>query len=641
MAEVYQGRVEEETWQETNQWLIENIGYDYAGFASLGVQLVISADPNAKYEAVRKLAELDGRKLEIIKHRLLSDYALEDDPDLDFFAPEIPVHRRLEAMHALTYAAHELELEFIGGNKDPKAIEPYLKDIADSAAEAAKAKIALGPLLEQIAELEEENNKSKKLTIASKLGVLLTDFKIQNPGWESFHHLRFDVEDIETYTKQEQANFEFHAKLETIPPIDQQEFDKLRLTYGAKAANLMLLSDRLEAINVLWADSEMPVEIPPFFAIPAESYDVWVNGQEDDSLLMRYFEQLQALLATNRGIYSCVVRSSAVHSEDGELTGAGIYKSVRVNGYDPTFEDFKEAIHDVYKSVSSRKAQEYRRSYGVENESMGIVVQLYANGEGCETVEVMQGLGLANFFSYTGTIDTLVPGLPYMRNDAEGAHSIVARNAVSAQLGELYPHPKNGFIPRDNINLGIFKIKPDLIRVHPAYVQAMSVFGMVAEKLWGGPVQIEYSTTTEGSPAILQVRKLPKNIVEHDAPKIEFPDEQPVYSAPAVGFIDEILDVLPCLGNNYDKKGLVIIPQEKMATINNYGLPKEGAVIVLQGGEHGSHMSTLALEQGLPVMLPDYYVPIIDELIHQALRPQEGEKYRVVMNGTEGRIYRV
>jgi hypothetical protein len=634
MSDVYEGRVPEDAWRQINEWLFENVGYDYKGLAELAARLIISPDPNAKYEAVRKLAELSSENLEIVRNRLLSDYVLDLDPYLDYFAPEVPLERRLEAMLALKYVAHELEVEHV---------EQYFDDYADRAVEVARAKMALDPLVEHLQELENEQDEEKKQTMARKLGELLINFKRKNPQWNESFHLKFDVEDIEEYTRQAQVNFEFQTKLESIPPIDSKEFDTLRLNYGAKAANLMLLSERIEAINNLWPNSKMPLQIPPYFVIPAELYDKWTNGQEDDAQLHEYFNQLESLLADNYDIYHYMVRSSAVHSEDGELTGAGIYESINMDGegFGITFEDFKKSIYKVYKSVNSEKAENYQKLHGVEVESMGIVVQLYARGAGSETIEAMDGLGIANFYSYSGTIDTIIPGMPYMRNDAEGGHSIVKRGAVEAQLGELYPHPRSRLVPRKDINLGIFKMKPDLTRVNPVYVQAMSVFGLVAEKIWGGPVQIEYSTTTDGKPAILQVRKLPKNVVEHDAPKIEFPDEEPVYSAPAIGFIDEVLDVLPLYGTNWDKKGLVIIPRENEASLNNYDLPQEGAVIVLQGGEHGSHMSTLAIEQGLPVMTPDFYTPIINELTVQSVSPAESDKYRVIMNGTEGRIYKV
>ncbi|HII71483.1 TPA: hypothetical protein HA265_01885 [Candidatus Woesearchaeota archaeon] len=73
-----------------------------------------------------------------------------------------------------------------------------------------------------------------------------------------------------------------------------------------------------------------------------------------------------------------IVRSSSLH-EDGENSFAGIYESFVVS--EPDTEKLAEAIFKVYASMNTRKAIQYRKEHGVEDDKMEVILQEYVEPE--------------------------------------------------------------------------------------------------------------------------------------------------------------------------------------------------------------------------------------------------------------------
>ena len=173
--------------------------------------------------------------------------------------------------------------------------------------------------------------------------------------------------------------------LDLLPHFDKEKFDELRKTFGAKAANLILLHETLPQINSLLRKSVPAygqINIPDFVPVPAQLYKKWKSGEDIDKDLEPYFSWASSLVINGQGVYvdepdSYIVRSSAVNSEDGEnLSGAGIYESVNVESRDSgSFDKFKAAVVSVFESTDSPKGRTYREQNGIENEEMGLIIQ--------------------------------------------------------------------------------------------------------------------------------------------------------------------------------------------------------------------------------------------------------------------------
>lgn len=108
------------------------------------------------------------------------------------------------------------------------------------------------------------------------------------------------------------------------------------------------------------------------------------TSQMSQSLPRRAKEKVEELHARFKG-RRLAVRSSASVSEDNEkFSGAGIYDSVFLEERGWTQADLERAVSQVYLSVDSQKAVEYRRRNGLGDERMAVIVQELV--EGCNGV---------------------------------------------------------------------------------------------------------------------------------------------------------------------------------------------------------------------------------------------------------------
>lgn len=424
------------------------------------------------------------------------------------------------------------------------------------------------------------------------------------------------------------SRYSFEKRLEKIPVRDRDRFDKLRLQYGAKGANLIMLSELVIDINKLTGSAGwMRLNVPDFQVVPVDLYKAWKDGKPIDRALRSYFKWTKELISDsdlpededNPGY---IVRSSAVFSEDGEnVTGAGVYDSVRVHG-GGKFQDFKAAVEKVFASVDSEKAKSYRGQHGIDKEEMGLVIQKYVSS----SRELILGR------SPIGYINSRLTGVPeLMELVTEQSRNFIKRKELDFFLGLNVRLSNNAF-------QSVHHFPPDQQKIVPDLPIRVGQLAYVIEKIWGRDVQVEFVADI-GTINFVQVRELPvKSIVSGG--EVKFPDEKPLHSGSSIGIGDMELSVLDNSENNSEETGAVIFRENDMFTVHHTpaNLPKKGAVIIAHGFGGNGHIQTLCSEQGLICIFPD---DVYDE-DKPTLGYRELDslgKVRVVSNGIEARVY--
>lgn len=286
--------------------------------------------------------------------------------------------------------------------------------------------------------------------------------------------------------------------------LEQSPENEARLLeVGAKAAHL----ERLNAILCTMHEQGLlpNVEIPAFMSVPTDIYGRWKDGEGIDAAI----NEIQDWIAKNGADKRYVVRSSAVFSEDGEHTGAGMYESVLVSEQNNA-EDLALAIERVYESLETESARAYRASIGVDNELMGLVVQELSPsnaGYGCLMV----------------TLDTAMPHAPELvRYSLESGKHPLMRTGGSYITYSSLPLSRNGCeweLGSDvdttamNVYASRFHVPPDR-RAHDLVDSWQAAqAGFFAEAVLGRPVEIEMAIGWSGefdkNYYLLQARPLP------------------------------------------------------------------------------------------------------------------------------------
>jgi hypothetical protein len=116
-----------------------------------------------------------------------------------------------------------------------------------------------------------------------------------------------------------------------------------------------------------------------------------------------------------------MVRSSALLSEDGDkISGAGIYDSFEINEEDLSPRTLAENVLNVYASVNSSRAREYRKINGLGDEQMEVVIQELSDG--------YNGVAMSRLQARNGII-------PISWSELRGA---VVGSANPEDMGEVY-----------------------------------------------------------------------------------------------------------------------------------------------------------------------------------------------------------
>ncbi len=305
---------------------------------------------------------------------------------------------------------------------------------------------------------------------------LNTTIELQNGGSISGD---FGVEEAVDMAQAAITRHPFETRLTKLASRDKERFNQLRLQFGAKAANLMILSEYVDDLNRLRKVNPydgVEIAVPEFQTVPVSYYRDWKVGKLMDEELLHYFEWVNGLVDDNSR-YSdepdpapYIVRSSAVFSEDGEsVTGAGIYESVKLEG-GSTFQDFRDAVSRVYTSTNSPRALEYRSQHGIDEEEMGIVIQKY----------VVPSHNHLNNQSDEGYINSRLPGVPQLMEIVTGT----SRNFIRRSELDLFlamPAGRN----RDTFR-SVHHFLPDQYKIDPALPIRAAQLAYVVERIWGG-----------------------------------------------------------------------------------------------------------------------------------------------------------
>ncbi|MCL4416805.1 MAG: hypothetical protein M1365_08935 [Actinobacteria bacterium] len=427
------------------------------------------------------------------------------------------------------------------------------------------------------------------------------DQKEIDPTWENLAHIRwsashekdgwitygsfginFAVELIDAVF----ARHELEKELPKLPTIDRERLEHLRLKFGAKAANLIMLSELVGQIN------EASLKVPEFIVMPADLYLKWKQGSLSDDELRYYFDWSKGLVEYDDNLEAercsdIMVRSSAVFSEDGDkVTGAGIYDSTELSGYS-TFEEFKEAVVGVYQSTEASKAQAYRRQNGIlQEEQMGIIIQRYISSD----------------YHYSGwdskgCLNSTLAGVPELMEVTTGtSRNLLNRQQLNFFLGS-YPDRSKYFMD------DVYHFPPDIYKVRAEMPMAVGQLALILERIWGSRLQIEF--IEKGLEMnLLQVRKLPEDTFAGKE-TVTFPNEKPIFSGASIGIGDETLDILEGGYDSY-KPGAVLLSSNEFWTIygDDDSLPREGAVIIASNHGRAWAYPNFMYGEGINLCLP-------------------------------------
>lgn len=417
--------------------------------------------------------------------------------------------------------------------------------------------------------------------------------------------------------------------VESIGKIEPQEIQELRTVYGTKAANLICFNKKLNEMKQMFGDLTyfFVTEIPSFTAVPVDMYRLW---KSDPSAFAAQCEQTRLLASEliksteyRSASDMVIIRSSAVKSEDGdEHSGAGIYKSVAVDPHDP--EAFRMAVEEVYASTNSDNALAYQRSIGVEEELMGLIVQIYKE-------EASAGWAKETFWGHA--------------NSRGSNPNILELHTQEGML--LYDRvavERNLFVEDRSDSGSLLHLKPD----HNKQVRAATYKAIViphatvlAEELFGRPMQVEFINN-----AVVQVRPFEASGADV---VIGFPeDTSPIIECSGFGRGDMELKMLEPGSDNTEKQGFVVFWGEYGFTMrdSDYSyntFPKTGAVVLVRPSSSG-HIQALCQEKGLLCFYPKNGEDVegVEDLMYDDRgAPLTDVVLRFVSDGYEGRIYPV
>lgn len=427
----------------------------------------------------------------------------------------------------------------------------------------------------------------------------------------------------------QKANFENKFQ-ESVGQVDMKKLEKDTLKYGAKGANLQVVSDTISKIEKLLPMFDENYFVPDFEKMSVLIYKKWKNGENIEDELKPFFQWIN-----NRKV---IIRSSAVYSEDNEnITGAGIYDSIVINK-DETFNNFKNHVIAIYKSIDASFAQKYRNENKIEQEEMGIILQEYIPH---------------NSNSNKGYVNTVVKQVPELMDVLlnSGYRPVIDKSILEK------------ICANDSIEYSIFHYQLDSYKLENIHsIEKLAKVSLLLEKYYNKAIQIEFifteekddnSMTTKNKIAILQARFLPDNFSQ--PAQIEFPQKEALFEGRALGVVDVTLEVLPSNADNSEAEGVVIFQSSKFSSMESNSIdnsfPKKGAVIILGASiENFGHIETLCAEKGLFLVFNNRYTAFRDKDYLPGLQYGDKntkssnniydyKKLQLVLDGLKGKIY--
>lgn len=356
----------------------------------------------------------------------------------------------------------------------------------------------------------------------------------------------------------------------------------------------------------------------------------------------RLEERCMELAEKCRGM-AVAVRSSAVVSEDNEkLSGAGIYETFFLEKGELSEKTLADAVLKVYQSVESPRAVQYRKSNGLGEERMAVVVQRLSNAEGFVNGVVQSRLHtIANIIPviWSEEIGAVARGkgqdikTAYFRKRGSG-NDIYYRMSFLSDNTKYWTGEKAGEL-----------LTPIIIGL---------------KKHYGKDFEAEFSADFEEKEInMLQIRPL-TNIVDK---KVKFPKKKPIFTTGKVGYCmgageyigpwvhkDDVKKVwnepehyafiTPELPQTMEKDRVLSELLEKYGRKSHFDYhlhTPNKKVIVVTGDMHpGSHALTIANENGILCLsrgVTFKKFPFLKRL------QKTGPYIHIVSDGINGRVY--
>jgi hypothetical protein len=412
--------------------------------------------------------------------------------------------------------------------------------------------------------------------------------------------------------------------------FDQHEYQRLRETYGTKAATLFVL-DR--AIAALKSETEgisgvASFEVPPFTAAPVDLHKMYRDGDERYEGFLEKIRQ-QAVGVTNDRfdpeLYRplVVVRSSAVRSEDGDnVSGAGVYASVSADPRNP--KSFREAVEAVFNSMETEEAKAYRKANGIYEEQMGLLIQRY--------IEDTKDYEDTCVYGYVQSSD---PFGRFVNLSSETGELLFDRKAVKDRFMIAPPYgrtqPTFHYNPDHDTPISNFSRECALL----------ANAALFAEKLFSKQVEVEFALDDSNTAYVVQVRPLPH---QEKPEEVTFPtDTEPIVECRAIGVGDVIVTVRDDDDEYEPNEHMFDWVDNESGTGRTLHRRDERAVFVIGfNNAYSGHIQMLAREGGQMCLYPNALTALPLGLSDQILPNRQQSrvrKFRVVADGYRGAIY--
>jgi hypothetical protein len=441
----------------------------------------------------------------------------------------------------------------------------------------------------------------------------------------------------ELFRQKAQFEREFEGALalaESSPDVDQD--------CGPKFANLARIDGVVSDMREAGIGTASRIHVPRFTGVPATIYDQYVEGDLTEEDLEPYLRWIK-----EGSDKRYLVRSSALNSEDGEHMGAGVYDTVLLP-QNPTLKELYDAVTEIYDSVNSDFARNYRSEIGVEEEKMGLVMQ--------ELVGDLQTTILV-------TLDTVLNGVPQLASFSidKGSHPLSEREqsvrSTQLTLDRLGSRAEFGtFLLRSAPDGLRTHIPPDTDYVDPEETWLAVQAAVLAERVLGRPVQVE-ALIEGGDIYLVQARPLPDNWLQ-PIPFEGFPDDlEPWYEGSSSGVWDGVEATVVGMINSgmfesqpFDKNPYRLCLFDGsfcqgdnlthyMETLMQLSGEERSRVIVLiqeppdKNGSGYGHLETFFADLGIKLL---FYEPS-----GRAGALTHGQTVEVYSNGYRGKIYMV